>query len=330
MSNEVKKTFINRVRTRLDEFCFPAQMEKILDTVESCLFGFDIDVVDSSAAVHIGEDFLQMFLNSQKLQGHSEHTISNYQYILSDLITDAEVGANLITPNHIRTYIAHKKESGLQDSTLERYRAIFNSFFNWLFREGLITKNPMANIGAIKVAKKLKKSFTDTDVELMRANVRHPRDIAIILFLLATACRVSEIVSLNIDDIDFRNRECKIHGKGNKERKVYLDESSILFLKEYILKRDDDNPALFVSIRKPHDRIKPAAIQHMLKKLGMDADVDHVHPHKFRRTKTTNLIKHGMPIHEVASILGHDMLNTTMAYIAMDDNTLRYDYNKFS
>jgi len=124
--------------------------------------------------------------------------------------------------------------------------------------------------------------------------------------------------------------ECKVYGKGSKERKVYLDETSVLFLKEYLLKRDDDNPALFVSIKKPYDRIQPAGIRAMLKKLGIKADVDHVYPHKFRRTKATNLINHGMPIHEVAAILGHNKLDTTMEYIALDDKNVKYDYHKFA
>ena len=173
------------------------------------------------------------------------------------------------------------------------------------------------------------KSFSETDIEMLRLKTKTPRDIAIITFLLATACRVSEVVNLNIDDVNFIKMECTVHGKGEKERKVYLDETSVLFLKEYLLKRTDDNFALFVSLRKPYKRLSRDGIRSMLHTLGINADVDHVHPHKFRRTKATNLIKHGMPIEEVSAILGHDKLDTTMMYIAMDDNTVKHDYQKF-
>lgn len=330
MSSEVKETFINRLRMKLSDYCIPVQIDKILGSVSDCLFGFDIDVTVEDSTVYIGDDFLELFINALTMEGKSKHTTSQYKYILERFLR--EIGENIkaITAHHIRSYLSSKKEQGMEDSSLESYRLIYSSFFNWLYREGLITKNPMANVGAIKVVKKIKKSFSDTDIELLKLNGKDPRDIAIVTFLLATACRISEVVNLNIDDVNFISMECTVHGKGGKERKAYLDEQSVLFLKEYLLKRNDDNPALFVSLRNPHKRLTGDGVRYMLRKLGIEADVDHVHPHKFRRTKATNLIKHGMPIQEVAAVLGHDKLDTTMMYIAMDDNTVKHDYQKFA
>ena len=226
-------------------------------------------------------------------------------------------------------YLAKEKERGLSDNTLEGIRQIFSAFFGWLYKEGLILKNPIVNLGAIKVPKKMLKPYSDSDIELLKQNSTRIRDQAIVTFLLATACRISEVTQLNKDDVDFIKMECKVSGKGSKERKVYLDEVACMFLKEYLKNRTDDNAALFVSIKKPYDRLASGGIRNMLKKLGIEADVDHVHPHKFRRTTATNLLKHGMPIHEVAAVLGHDKIDTTMEYIVMDDNMIRHDYQKY-
>ena len=329
MSNEARDAFINRIKLKLSDYCAQAFLDKVLTTVSDSLFGFDIDVTENTTA-YIGENFLDLFINALIIQGRSDKTIERYKYVIGNLLNSVKMQANQITVHHIRSYLASERERGLSDRTLEGYRQVYSSFFSWLFREGLIHKNPILNVGTIKVSSKLKKAYSETDIELLKINSKHPRDVAIVTFLLATACRISELVNLNIDDVDFIKMECKVYGKGSKERKVYLDETSILFLKEYLLKRDDDNPALFVGIKKPYARIQPAGIRAMLKKLGIKADVDHVYPHKFRRTKATNLINHGMPIHEVAAILGHNKLDTTMEYIALDDKNVKYDYHKFA
>lgn len=328
MSIEAKEAFINRIRMKLSDWCIPVQTDKMLGIISDCLFGFDIDVTENDN-VYIGEDFLEMFINALKVQGRAEGTITRYKYEIEKLLAGAETTANEITVHHIRAFLASEKERGISDNTLEGNRQVYSSFFGWLYREGLIPKNPIVNLGSIKVPKKLKEAYSEVDIELLKQNCDNSRDVAIVSFLLATACRISEVINLNIDDVDFRNLECIVRGKGNKERKVYLDEVTSLFLKEYIVKRDDDNEALFVGLKKPHNRLQPPGVRAMLAKLGIEADVYHVYPHKFRRTKATNLIKHGMPIHEVAAILGHDKLDTTMEYIAIDDNTVKHDYHKF-
>lgn len=329
MLDEAKNVLFNRIRIKLSDFCIPSQIDKILELVSDCLFGFSIDVVEDST-IHIDADFLDMFIDALKIQGRSECTLNQYRYVLNHFLKTIKTKTSSITADHIRSYLKLKKEQQLADSSLESYRLIFSSFFTWLYGEGLIDKNPMINIGSINVTKKMKKTFSDVDIEKLKIKSKNPRDIAIVTFLLATACRVSEVVNLNINDINFETMECIVHGKGNKKRKVYLDEISVLFLKEYLAIRNDSEPALFVSLRAPNKRISADGIRYMLKTLGVQADVNHVHPHKFRRTKATSLIKHGMSINEVSTILGHNTLDTTMEYIVLDDDTIKHDYQKFT
>lgn len=328
MSREARETFLNRIRHKLEDYCIAVQVEKILESVNDCLYGFDIDLLGNNAVI-ICDDYVKAWIDALQLQGRSEKTLERYSYIVKRFMSTIETDTKEITIHHVRNYLAKEKERGLSDNTLEGIRQIFSAFFGWLYKEGLILKNPIVNLGAIKVPKKILKPYSDSDIELLKQNSTRIRDQAIVTFLLATACRISEVTQLNKDDVDFVKMECKVSGKGSKERKVYLDEVACMFLKEYLKDRTDNNTALFVSIKKPYDRLAPGGIRNMLKKLGIEADVDHVHPHKFRRTTATNLLKHGMPIHEVAAILGHDKIDTTMEYIVMDDNMIRHDYQKY-
>ena len=162
----------------------------------------------------------------------------------------------------------------------------------------------------------------------MKFGCKSARDRAIICFLKATGCRIGEVMRLNRTDVDFTTMECTVLGKGNKERTVYLDQVAALMLKSYLSQRTDDYPALFIG--RGTERMTSNGIRKMLKELGQISNVTHVHPHKFRRTTATSLIRHGMPIQEVAAILGHDKLNTTMQYVVLDKTDIKNAYRKYA
>ena len=243
------------------------------------------------------------------------------------MLASARTSARRITVYHLRSYLARKKEEGLKDSTLAHFREVFSSFFGWLFREGLIEKNPVVNLGNIKVAKAEKKVFTDIDMELMRRNCRRKVDKAIICFLASTGCRVAELVGLDRNAIDLDNLECVVRGKGNKERTVYLDTVTAMYVRAYLASRTDDNPALFVT--RTNERFQTGGIRDLLKRLEGASGVEHVHPHKFRRTLATNLAKRGMPIQTIAAILGHEKIETTMEYIVMNKENTKLQYRQY-
>lgn len=221
----------------------------------------------------------------------------------------------------------YEKEKGLQDKTLEGQRSIFSSYFNWLQREGLIIKNPCANLGTIKYQKQVKFPFSEVDIMLLRESCKNVRDKALISFLLCTGCRISELTQLDIVDVNFEQKEVKILGKGNKERIVYLDDLCVKQLKDYLGARKDTSPALFVG--KGTNRISSNGVRANLHRIASDAGVNNVHPHRFRRTLATNLINRGMSIQEVATILGHENINTTMTYIYLDKDNIKNNYKRF-
>ena len=163
----------------------------------------------------------------------------------------------------------------------------------------------------------------------MRDNCSNTRDLAIIDILASTGMRVGELVNLNKDDIDFENRECIVFGKGSKERPVYFDARTKIHLKNYLDSRTDNNPALFISLLKPWNRLQISGIEIRLRELGRKLNIPKVHPHKFRRTLATKAINKGMPIEQVQQLLGHNKIDTTMQYAMVDQNNVKISHRKY-
>ena len=171
-------------------------------------------------------------------------------------------------------------------------------------------------------------TLSPSDIELLKRKTKSLRDNAIINFLLATGCRISEVTSLNRDDVDLENGECIVLGKGNKERTVYLDEVAVLTLREYLASRNDNIDALFIGKRK--ERLQPGGVRAMMKKLSISSGVENVHPHRFRRTMVTKLLNRGMPIQEVALVVGHERVDTTMMYFSANKSRLKNSYRIYT
>ena len=325
MSFESKAVLLSEIEHNIGNIVIAADMPRIMAIMSDTLAGYDVEAVE----MNIGsDDLLDAYLSALSVSGRSEKTIERYKYIIQRMMISVKTPTRNITVYHLRRYLSDEKTRGISDRTLESTRQVFSAYFNWLQREGLISTNPTANLGAIKYQKKQKDIFSDVDIERMKFGCRCIRDRAIISFLKATGCRISEMCGLNRNDVDFINLECTVLGKGNKERTVYLDQVAAMVLRNYLDQRTDDLPALFVGRRS--ESLKPAAVRKMLVQLGESSHVDHVHPHKFRRTTATNLIRHGMQIQEVAAILGHDKLDTTMQYVVLDKTDIKNSYRKFA
>ncbi len=326
MALEAKATLLNEIERDLASELPVTVLSKVLSTLSNHLSEYNLTCIDRRTSD--SDDLLQAFLSARTVEGKSPKTIDRYGYIIKRMMQSVRTSTRSITVYHLRKYLADEKARGISDRTLEGYRQVFSSYFNWLQRENLIETNPCANLGAIKYAKKVKDIYSDVDLEKMKFGCKTLRDRAIIAFLGATGCRISEMVALNRDDIDFANLECRVLGKGNKERTVYLDSVSAMVLQNYLNSRTDELPALFIGKRT--NRLTDHGVRQMLVKLGVASNVEHVHPHKFRRTRATALIRHGMPIQEVAAILGHDKLDTSMAYVVLDKADIKASYRKYA
>lgn len=326
MAIDAKMSFIRMIEKRMSDVLTVNDMAMLASAMMDTLESFDMH--EHQNYNDETDDMLNDYLSALKVQGRSQKTLNRYAYIIGKMMKFLGIKTRKITVHHIRNYLSHEKERGIMDSTLEGVRQIFCSYFGWLHREGLIDVDPTANLGAIKVPKKEKQTYSEIDIERLNRACKTIRDRAIISFLSSTGCRISEMTSLNRDQINLNTLECVVHGKGNKERTVYLSEVTGMLLKEYLKCRTDDDDALFGSRRT--GRLTPDGVRCMLKKLGEETGIEKVHPHKFRRTFATRMTRHDMPIQEVAKLLGHDKLDTTMQYVVLNKDDIRASYRRYA
>lgn len=273
---------------------------------------------------------LEDFLMSKALEGKSPDTVRRYRYELSRLLSYINKGIKDITDADVSGYMrVYKRIRGISNQTLKNVRAVYSSFFGWLRDRDRIRKNPMVLVEDVKVEKVLKKPYSDEEREKMLRKCTTLRDKAMLEFLYSTAVRVSELARLNRDDIHFSSKDLIVFGKGAKERRVYINERTNMYLKEYLSSRADENPALFVGLKSPHERLTKAGIEDSIRRIGRSAGVNRAHPHRFRRTALTNALNRGMPIQEAMILAGHAKPETTMGYCTVDQEAVKYHHKKY-
>lgn len=235
-----------------------------------------------------------------------------------------------MTTEDIRTYLAdYQQRNNCSKVTVDNVRRNASSFFSWLEEEDYILKSPMRRIHKIKNKTAVKEVISDEMIEKMRDNCSEIRDLAIVDLLYSTGMRVGELVNLNISDIDLEQRERVVYGKGDKERRVYFDAKAKIHIKSYIDGRTDDNPALFVTLLAPYNRLKISGVEIRMRELGRQVGIEGIHPHKLRRTMATRAIDKGMPIEQVQKILEHCNIDTTMQYAMVNQNNVKNSHKKY-
>lgn len=272
------------------------------------------------------------FLATLIVENKSNRTIEQYNLHLTqfvDYFTGKE--AKDIDATDIRGFLyAYKQSRGISNLSLNNKRSAISSFFSWLADEEYIDKDPTRKIKKIKVTKKKKKAFTADEMERMRIACKDIRDRALIEMLASTGCRVSELSSIKLNDIDFIRKKVRIIGKGDKERTVFISDQAMIYLNRYLEARQDNNISLFVSKRHPYDQLRKDGIERIVRDLGKSCNV-YAHPHKFRRTLCTQLIKRGMPLQDVAILLGHADINMTAGtYYDASDDMIEYEYIRYA
>ena len=276
------------------------------------------------------QEYLKMFIEAKQIEGCSARTLQYYQVTIEHLLKNIDTVIRKITTDEIRTYLAeYQQRNNCSKVTVDNVRRNISSFFSWLEEEDYILKSPMRRIHKIKTKQPVKEIISDEMIERLRDNCRCSRDLAMIDLLYSTGIRVGELVGLNISDIDFEERECVVYGKGDKERRVYFDAKAKLHLQNYINSRTDTNPALFVTLDSPYERLKISGVEIRVRELGRKLNIEKIHPHKFRRTMATRAIDKGMPIEQVQKILGHSQIGTTMQYAIVNQNNVKTSHRRY-
>lgn len=276
-------------------------------------------------------EYMDMFISAKRIEGCSERTLAYYKATIEHMLSIIVIPLRQVQTDDLRAYLAeYQLRNNCSKTTVDNIRRNLSSFFSWLEAEDYIIKSPIRRIHKIRTGSKVKETLSEECVEKLRDSCLQIRDLAMIDLLYSTGIRVGELVNLNINDINFEERECIVYGKGNKQRKVYFDAKTKVHLKRYLEQRKDYSEALFVTLDSPFKRLKISGVEIRLRTLGRLASLDQrVHPHKFRRSMATRAIDKGMPIEQVQKLLGHQQIDTTMHYAMVNQSNVKISHRKF-
>ena len=325
----MKQNLIIDIVQAMLPFLNNAQTERLQEVLQHTLFDYEVTKIENEKEIS-EQNLVESFLSAKRIEGCSEKTLKYYDSTIQAMLNSIGKGIKYIVTDDIRCYLTeYQTEKKSSKVTIDNIRRILSSFFSWLEDEDYILKSPVRRIHKVKTGMNIKETYSDEALELMRDNCTELRDLAMIDMLASTGMRVGEMVLLNRNDIDFNERECVVFGKGEKERIVYFDARTKIHLQNYLDNRADDNPALFVSLQSPHNRMNIGGIEVRLRQLGKRLGLNKVHPHKFRRTLATMAIDKGMPIEQLQQLLGHRRIDTTLQYAMVKQSNVKIAHRKY-
>ena len=329
----MKELFINEVSSKTICFLDDNQRIKLRETLAEICLNYQITIINKDNETKTNKnnrDILNKFISAKEIEGCSKRTLKYYKDNINKMLEQINIPINEITTEILRKYLAeYKSNSNAGMVTIDNIRRILSSFFTWLETEDYITKSPIRRIHKVKSTRKVKETLTDENLESLRDTCLNIRDLAILELLISTGMRVGELTRLNIIDMNFQERSCIVLGKGNSEREVYFSAKSKMYIEKYLKTRTDTNEALFVSLIKPYKRLGISGIEIRIRNLGKNANINKVHPHKFRRTMATMAIDKGMPVEQVQKLLGHIKIDTTMEYAMVSQNNVKNSHRKY-
>lgn len=324
----MKERLIADIEQQMQKRLDNCQLEQLHHVLVCCMKNYDFYFNENHEEEDV--DYTELFLAAKRIEGRSEKSLAYYKATIVKMLEDVGKEVRHITTEDLRCYLSeYQSRNNSSKVTIDNIRRILSSYFGWLEDEDYIMKSPVRRIHKVKTGKSVKDTYTDEALELMRDNCDEPRDLAIIDMLASTGMRVGEMVLLNRSDIDFKERECVVFGKGDKERIVYFDARTKMHLQRYLQLRQDNNPALFVALKAPYDRLSIGGIERRLHNLGDNLGIPKVHPHKFRRTLATMAIDKGMPIEQLQQLLGHQRIDTTLQYAMVKQSNVKIAHRKY-
>ena len=325
----MKEKVIKEIEQKMASILNNEQKEKLKEVLLYTFYNIEITSIKDEL-VEDTTDYAKMFIAAKRIEGCSERTLNYYETTIKTMVDKLSKKVNSIETEDLRNYLSeYQAKNNCSKVTIDNVRRILSSFFAWLEDEDYIMKSPVRRIHKVKATQTVKETYTDEELEEMRDACIEMRDLAMVDFLASTGVRVGELVNLDRVDIDMQERSCVVLGKGGKEREVYFDARTKIHLQNYLNSRTDNNPALFVSLLRPYDRLKISGVEIRLRELGKRIDIKKIHPHKFRRTMATKAIDKGMPIEQVQVLLGHRKIDTTLQYAMVNQNNVRNSHKKF-
>lgn len=275
-------------------------------------------------------DFIARFKAERNISGHTERCYLSDLEQLFDFLRDRDPAA--VDHKVLREYAAHLSRLGIRKSSIARKLAAVRTFFKYLGRAGIIKNNPARLISTPKQEKRLPAALTvDDTLRLLNSESANPlahlRDKAVLELLYSTGIRVSELVGMNLEDIDRHERLIRIRGKGRKERIVPVGKKALQALNAYLkVRRPGDTTAVFTG--PSGKRLTARTVQRILeghrKALGLAMKAS---PHTLRHSFATHMLESGADMRAIQELLGHSSLSTTQRYTHLNLDAIMAAYD---
>lgn len=327
--------FKNKFAMKISDMVSYDVLKEILIQLDQVAYDYDICAKETQLVVYNSElpQIVKTFLVCKKLEGLSDGTLYNYRLHLHRFFLEIQKSPENITPNDIRVFLyCYQEQRKISNRSLDKYREIICNFFEWAYNEDYLEKNIVKSLKPIKYEVKPRKALSQIELEYIRRGCRTLKEKAIIEFLYSTGCRVSELADLKKCDVNFDSKAVHLFGKGNKHRVSFMNAKCVVTLKEYLASRDDDNEYLFVSDRKPHNRIHKAGVEKIVRNISNRAIINtgkHVTPHILRHTFASISIQNGMPVEDISRLLGHAQISTTMIYAETSMENIQNEHKRY-
>ena len=290
----------------------------------------DYTVVKNETSLTISDipEKITMYLQAKKLEGIAASTLQNYFYFLRKLSEHTHKQVRDITLNDLRMFLYVECE-GIKPSTANTKVAYLQSFFKWMVDEEIIDKDPSRKLTQVRLPKRLRNSLTIEEIEKLRLACIDTRERALLELLFSTGCRLSEVVGINVEDLNYQELSIRVIGKGNKERIVYFNTKAKVHIENYIKERPGYSEALFVTSKKPYKRVGCRGIQLIINKIATRAGFDKsVFPHLFRHSMATLTLQNGASIITIQKLLGHSNVTTTEKYAQANMENVKFEYKQ--
>ena len=331
--NNAKLELVRRILGDMDTLCDARQLMNLSDMLEETLKRYSIAVSETSDVPidvdKVNNSLISRFKQAKESQGLSSKSIRVYENTLDMLVLFyPEKALSQLTTDNVRDWFHYLlNEKGTTETTVDNYRRNLNSFYNFCTSEGLILKNPVKKIKTIKRQYQVKQPFSELELVILRDNIQDARTRAIFELLVSSGLRLGELESLNRTSIDLNECTGYVMGKGSKERKFYFSISAKYYIEKYLETRTDNNIALFIG--NGNKRLKHSGIGRNLRDLGKKCGVKDVHPHRFRRTFATGLLRKGVPLEQIRVFLGHSQIATTKLYVVESEDEIKFNHKRW-
>ncbi len=296
------------------------------------------------------QEAIDSFLSDLRRRGYSARTVEAYAFDLQKLseslseFENSTVGSipiEKVDVGMLRRWADNCLTKGNSARTLSRKMATCKSLFKYLEKEEIIEENPTSRVTLPKIRKKPPSALSQDEIRQLLAAPRsddpnYLRDRAILMLLYSSGLRVSELVSLKMENILLDRQMIRVHGKGSKDRLLPMTEASRTLLLDYFLVREKESPKTTTPkspafITEKGTPMTVRMIQYMVEKYGIEAGISlHVHPHLIRHSIATHLIEEGCDVEAVRQTLGHESLATTSIYIKASSKYLTSEHKKFN